>query len=207
MMDALTMDRPFHLQRLFEAQRPDRTEAEEAVRTLIRWAGDDPDREGLLDTPSRVLRAYGEWFAGYADDPAEQLARTFEEAGSYDEPVTLLGIPFRSWCEHHMAPITGVAHVGYLPADRVVGLSKLARVVDCVAKRLQIQERMTAEIALIIDKVLQPRGVAVAIQAEHACISSRGVHKHGISTTTSKMLGAFKQDAVLRNEFLASIRD
>jgi GTP cyclohydrolase IA len=207
MMDALTRDRPFHLPQLFQAQRPDRTEAEEAVRTLIRWAGDDPDREGLLETPSRVLRAYEEWFAGYADDPAEQLARTFEEAGNYDEAVTLHGIPFRSCCEHHMAPITGVAHISYLPADRVVGLSKLARVVDCVAKRLQIQERMTAEIASIIEKVLQPRGVAVAIEAEHACISSRGVHKHGVSTTTSKMLGAFKEDAALRNEFLASIRD
>jgi len=206
-MDARTVDRPFHLQRLFQEQRPDRTEVEEAVRTLIRWAGDDPDREGLLDTPSRVLRAYEEWFAGYTDDPAEQLARTFEDAGEYDEPVTLHGIPFRSWCEHHIAPITGVAHIAYLPASRVVGLSKLARAVDSVAKRLQIQERMTAEIACIIDKVLQPRGVAVAIQAEHACISSRGVHKHGVSTTTSKMLGVFKQDAALRNEFLASIRD
>jgi len=185
MMHAPTAARSFQLQRLFRAQRPDRSEAEEAVRTLIRWAGDDPDREGLLETPSRVLRAYEEWFAGYADDPAEQLARTFDEAGHYDEPVTLRGIPFRSWCEHHMAPITGVAHISYLPADRVVGLSKLARVVDCMAKRLQIQERMTAEIAFIIDKELQPRGVAVAVQAEHACISSRGVHKHGISTTTS----------------------
>lgn len=207
MMDALTTDRSFHLQRLFRAERPDQAEAEEAVRTLIRWAGDDPDREGLLETPSRVLRAFDEWFAGYAVDPGEQLARTFEEAAYYDEPVTLLGIPFRSWCEHHMAPITGVAHIAYLPAHRVVGLSKLARVVDCVARRLQIQERMTAEIAFVIDKVLQPRGVAVAVQAEHACISSRGVHKHGISTTTSKMLGAFKQDAALRNEFLASVRD
>ena len=207
MMDALTMGRPFHLQRLFQGQRPDRVEVEEAVRTLIRWAGDDPDREGLLETPSRVLRAYEEWFAGYADDPAEQLARTFEEAGYYDEPVSLRGIPFRSWCEHHMAPITGVAHIAYLPAGRVVGLSKLARVVDCLAKRLQIQERMTAEVAFIIERALQPRGVAVAIQAEHACISSRGVHKHGISTTTSKMLGAFKQDAALRSEFLASIRE
>jgi GTP cyclohydrolase IA len=206
-MDVLTTDRPFHLKRLFQEQRPDRAEAEEAVRTLIRWAGDDPDREGLLETPSRVLRAFDEWFAGYVDDPAEQLARTFEEAGYYDEPITMFGIPLRSWCEHHMAPISGVAHIAYLPADRVVGLSKLARVVDCVAKRLQIQERMTAEIASIIDKVLQPRGVAVAIQAEHACISSRGVHKHGIATMTSKMLGAFKQDPALRNEFLASIRD
>jgi GTP cyclohydrolase I len=206
MMHAPATDRPFQLQRLFQAQRPDRAKAEEAVRTLIQWAGDDPDREGLLETPSRVLRAFDEWFAGYADDPAEQLAKTFEDAGSYDEPVALLGIPFRSWCEHHMAPITGVAHISYLPADRVVGLSKLARVVDGVAKRLQIQERMTAEIASIIDKVLQPRGVAVAIAAEHACISSRGVHKHGISTTTSKMLGAYKQDTALRGEFLASIR-
>jgi GTP cyclohydrolase I len=195
------------LHRLFDQPRPDQAEAEQAVKTLIRWAGDDPDREGLLDTPARVLRAYNEWFAGYTDDPAEYLARTFEEAGGYDEPVLLRGIPFRSFCEHHMAPITGIAHISYLPAGRVVGLSKLARVLDCVAKRLQIQERMTAEIAAIIDEVLQPRGVAVVIEAAHACMSTRGVHKHGVSTITSRMLGLFKDDPVLRLEFLASTRN
>jgi len=205
-MHALTKGRRVNLHRLFDQQRPDRAEAEEAVRTLIRWAGDDPDREGLLDTPSRVARAYNEWFAGYGEDPAEQLARTFEEVSGYDEPVLLRGIPFHSCCEHHMAAITGVVHISYMPAERVVGLSKLARVVDCIAKRLQIQERMTAEIAAVIDEVLQPRGVAVVIEAEHACMSTRGVHKHGISTTTSRMLGVFKQDPVLRSEFLVSIR-
>ena len=205
-MHALTKGRRVNLHRLFDQQRPDRAEAEEAVRTLIRWAGDDPDREGLLDTPCRVARAYNEWFAGYGEDPAEQLARTFEEVSGYDEPVLLRGIPFHSCCEHHMAAITGVAHISYMPAERVVGLSKLARVVDCIAKRLQIQERMTAEIAAVIDEVLQPRGVAVVIEAEHACMSTRGVRKHGISTTTSRMLGVFRQDPVLRSEFLVSIR-
>jgi GTP cyclohydrolase I len=205
-MDAFTKDPPVDLHRLFEGQRPDRAEAEAAVKTLIRWAGDDPDRDGLLDTPSRVIRAYNEWFAGYGEDPAEHLGRTFEEVAGYDEPVLLRGIPFHSCCEHHMAPITGVAHITYMPAQRLVGLSKLARVVDCIAKRLQIQERMTAEIAGVIDEVLQPRGVAVVIEAAHACMSTRGVHKHGVSTTTSRMLGVFKQDPVLRSEFLASIR-
>lgn len=205
-MHTLAKQRPLDLHRLFERQRPDRTEAEQAVRTLIRWAGDDPDREGLLDTPARVLRAYEEWFAGYSEDPAKHLARTFEEANGYDDPVLLRAIPFRSCCEHHMAPITGVAHISYLPAGRVVGLSKLARVVDCVARRLQIQERMTVQIASVIDEVLQPRGVAVVIEASHACMSSRGVHKHGVATRTSRMLGAFKQNAELRREFLDSIR-
>jgi len=205
-MDALTKERSLDLHQLFDEHGCDRHQAEEAVRTLIRWAGDDPNREGLVDTPSRVLRAYNEWFAGYAEHPAEHLGRTFEEVGGYDEPVLLRGIPFRSCCEHHMAPITGVAHISYLPAERVVGLSKLARVVDSIARRLQIQERMTAEIAAIIDEVLQPRGVAVSIEATHACMSTRGVHKHGISTITSRMLGEFKQDAVLRSEFLASIQ-
>jgi GTP cyclohydrolase I len=205
-MDAFTKEQPVDLHRLFEGQRPDRAEAEAAVKTLIRWAGDDPERDGLLDTPSRVIRAYNEWFAGYGEDPAEHLGRTFEEVAGYDEPVLLRGIPFHSCCEHHMAPITGLAHISYMPAQRVVGLSKLARVVDCIAKRLQIQERMTAEIASVIDEVLQPRGVAVVIEAAHACMSTRGVHKHGISTTTSRMLGVFKQDTVLRTEFLAAIR-
>jgi GTP cyclohydrolase I len=206
MMHALTQERPLDLHRLFEPQRPNQAEAEAAVKTLIRWVGDDPEREGLLDTPARVLRAYNEWFAGYAEDPAEHLTRTFEEAGGYDEPVLLRAIPFRSCCEHHMAPIIGVTHISYVPAERVVGISKLARVVDCVAKRLQIQERMTAEIAGIIDEVLRPRGVAVVVEATHACFSTRGVHKQGVWTVTSRMLGAFKRDPVLRAEFLASIR-
>jgi GTP cyclohydrolase IA len=205
-MDALIHERPHTVARLLERSRPAKAEAEEAVKTLIRWIGDDPNREGLVETPARVLRAYREWFAGYADDPAEHLARTFEEVGGYDEPILLRAIPFRSWCEHHMAPITGHAHIGYLPTARVVGISKLARVVDSLAKRLQIQERMTAEIAGIIDEVLQPRGVGVVIEANHACMSSRGVHKHGTSMVTSRMLGVFKQDPVIRGEFLASIR-
>lgn len=204
-MDALTQQRPFDLHRLFEPQRPSQAEAEEAVKTLIRWAGDDPNREGLLETPARVLRAYEEWFAGYAEDPGEHLARTFEEVGGYDGTVLLRAVPFHSCCEHHMAPITGIVHIGYLPAARVVGISKLARVVDCLARRLQIQERMTAEIAGIIDEILQPRGVGVVVEAMHACMSTRGVHKHGVSTITSRMLGAFAQDVALRGEFLASI--
>jgi GTP cyclohydrolase I len=203
-MDALTAARPSDLQELFDSTRPGRAEAEQAVRTLIRWAGDDPRREGLLDTPSRVLRAYTEWFAGYGEDPAEYLLRTFEEVGGYDEPILLRHVPFRSCCEHHMAPITGFVHVSYLPSGRVVGISKLVRVIDCFARRLQVQERMTAEIAELIHDALQPRGVAVMIEGSHACMSSRGVHKHGVSMVTSKMLGAFKTDAALRNEFLES---
>ena len=205
-MDALTAERTCDLQRLFDSQRPDQAEAEQAVRTLIKWAGDDPKREGLLDTPSRVLRAYNEWFAGYREDPAEYLVRTFQEVGGYDEPILLRDIPFRSCCEHHMAPITGVVHVSYLPSRRVVGISKVVRVIDCFARRLQIQERMTAEIAELIEETLQPRGVGVVIEGTHACMSSRGVHKHGVSMVTSKMLGAFKQDPILRKELLASIQ-
>jgi GTP cyclohydrolase I len=205
-MDALTAERTSDLQRLFDPQRPDQAEAEQAVRTLIKWAGDDPKREGLLDTPSRVLRAYNEWFAGYREDPGEYLIRTFQEVGGYDEPILLRDIPFRSCCEHHMAPITGVVHVSYLPSRRVVGISKVVRVIDCFARRLQIQERMTAEIAELIEETLQPRGVGVVIEGTHACMSSRGVHKHGVSMVTSKMLGAFKQDPILRRELLASIQ-
>lgn len=204
-MDAWTEDRTAELEPFFDLPRPDQVEAEEAVRTLIRWAGDDPEREGLLDTPSRVLRAYNEWFAGYAQDPAEFLVRTFQEVGGYNDPVLLRGVPFRSCCEHHMAPITGVVHVSYLPSRRVVGISKLARVIDCFSRRLQIQERMTVEIAEVIEEILQPRGVAVVIEGTHACMSSRGVHKHGVSMVTSRMLGAFKQDAALRGEFLSAI--
>ena len=160
MMDGLLLEQPFQLGRNNSGQRVRQAEAEDAVRTLIRWIGDDPDREGLVDTPARVLRAYGEWFAGYAEDPVEHLARIFEEVGGYDDPITLRGIPFRSCCEHHMAPITGHAHISYLPAGRVVGISKLARVVDAFARRLQIQERMTTEIAAAIDKALRPSGRA-----------------------------------------------
>jgi GTP cyclohydrolase I len=205
-MDALVSKRPLDGDRRPGPPKPSDAEAEQAVRTLIRWIGDDPDREGLVDTPTRVLRACGEWFAGYADDPAAHLARTFEEVSGYDGPVLLRAIPFRSCCEHHMAPITGLVHVGYLPAGRVVGISKLARVVDGVARRLQIQERMTAEIAGIIDDVLQPRGVGVVIEANHACMSGRGIHKRGIAMVTSQMQGVFKEDPVVRAEFLTAIR-
>jgi len=205
-MDALTAERPSGLQELFDSQRPSQAKAEQAVRTLIKWAGDDPRREGLLDTPSRVLRAYNEWFAGYSEDPAEYLLRTFEEVGGYDEPILLRHVPFRSCCEHHMAPITGTVHIGYLPSKRIVGISKLVRVIDCFARRLQVQERMTAEIAELIQEALQPRGVGVVIEGAHACMSSRGVNKRGVSMVTSKMLGAFKQDAAIRREFLESIK-
>lgn len=193
------------LQQLFDSNRPSRAEAEQAVRTLIKWAGDDPQREGLLDTPARVVRAYREWFCGYDEEPAEHLLRTFGEVGDYDEPIVLRNIPFRSCCEHHMAPITGVVHVAYLPCRKVVGISKLARVVECFARRLQIQERMTAEIAQIIQEALKPRGVAVVIEGEHACMASRGVCKPGIAMVTSKMLGEFKENEALKRDLLNSI--
>lgn len=204
-MDAFTAERTA-LQKLFGSQEADWAEAEQAVRTLIRWAGDDPAREGLLDTPSRVLRAYKEWFAGYQQDPAEYLMRTFEEVGGYDDPIVLRDVPFRSVCEHHMAAISGTVHVSYLPARRVVGISKLVRVVECFARRLQVQERMTAQIAELIQETLQPRGVGVVVEGTHACMSSRGVHKHGVSMVTSKMLGAFRDDPAIRREFLDSIK-
>ncbi len=178
------------------------TDAEEAVRTLLRWAGEDPDREGLLDTPRRVVEGYLDWFSGYKTDPAEYLARTFEEVAGYDEMVVLRDIEFESHCEHHMAPIIGRAHVGYLPTNKVVGISKLARVVDVFARRFQVQEKMTAEIARCIEEVLQPRGVGVVIEAAHECMTTRGVHKRGVSMITSKMLGAFRTDARTRSEFL-----
>lgn len=187
--------------------RPSREEAEAAVRTLLRWAGDDPAREGLLETPARVVKAYEEFFQGYRQDPAELLAKTFEEVNGYDEMVLVKGIPFESYCEHHLVPIIGVAHVGYLPTSRVVGLSKLARVVDCFAKRLQIQENMTVEIADAIERALSPKGVAVIIDAEHQCMSTRGVHKHGTSTTTSCMRGAFRNDPAARAEFMTLIQE
>ncbi len=190
---------------LLPAGRPERTEAEAAVRTLLRWAGDNPDREGLLDTPARVVRAFEEFFAGYDQDPEAILRRTFEETDGYDEMVVLKDIPFESHCEHHLAPIIGKAHVGYLPEHRVVGISKLARVVEAYAKRLQIQEKMTAQIAKAIEGVLQPRGVAVVIEASHQCMTTRGVHKAGVTMVTSRMLGAFRDDAMTRREFLAVI--
>lgn len=185
--------------------RPSREEAEAAVRTLLRWAGDDPAREGLLDTPGRVVRAYGEWFRGYREDPHADLQRTFEEVEGYDEMVILRDIRFESYCEHHLAPIIGRAHVGYMPTSRVVGISKLARVVDSFAKRLQVQEKMTAQIANAIHEVLQPKGVAVVVEAEHQCMSTRGVHKHGVSMVTSTMLGVFRDDSTTRKEFLTMI--
>jgi GTP cyclohydrolase I len=185
--------------------RPSRDAAEEAVRTLLRWAGEDPTREGLVDTPQRVVTAYGEWFAGYAIDPEEILSRTFEEVNGYDEMVILRGVRFESHCEHHMAPIIGQAHVGYLPDRRVVGISKLARLVDAFAKRLQIQERMTAQIAATLNDVLKPQGVGVVIEATHGCMTTRGVHKNGLTMVTSQMIGAFRDDASMRREFLAAI--
>jgi GTP cyclohydrolase IA len=188
------------------AERPSRLQAEAAVRTLIRWAGDDPERQGLLDTPARVVRAYEEWFAGYDDDPAQLLERCFEEIAGYDEIVLLRDIRFESHCEHHMAPVIGRAHIGYLPHRRVVGISKLARLVQAFAKRLQIQERMTAEIADALDRVLQPRGVAVVIEAAHQCMTTRGVHSCGVSMVTSRMLGVFRERPETRQEFLSALR-
>jgi GTP cyclohydrolase IA len=185
--------------------KPSREEAEAAVRTLIRWAGDDPDREGLLATPSRVVRAYEEWFAGYNDDPREYLKRTFEETGGYDEVVVLRDIRFESFCEHHIAPIIGRVHIGYLPRNRVVGISKLARLVEVFSRRLQIQEKMTAEIASCLDAVLKPHGVAVVTEATHQCMTTRGVHKTGVSMVTSRMLGVFRDHAETRQEFLSAI--
>jgi GTP cyclohydrolase I len=188
-----------------EPVRPTREQAENAVRTLIRWAGDDPEREGLLATPGRVVRAYEEWFAGYKDDPRDYLKRTFEETGGYDEVVVLRDIRFESHCEHHMAPVIGRVHIGYLPRNRVVGISKLARLVDVYARRLQIQEKMTAEIAACLDTVLKPHGVAVVTEATHQCMTTRGVHKTGVTMVTSRMLGVFRDHAETRQEFLAAI--
>src|ERR1700686_3775802 len=184
---------------------PSRDEAMEAVRTLLRWAGDDPSREGLLGTPDRVVRSYEEYFTGYGVDPVDLLQRTFEEISGYDEIVLLKDIRFESHCEHHMAPIIGKAHIAYLPNDRVVGISKLARLVEVYAKRLQIQEKMTAEIANTIDQVLRPKGVAVVIEAAHQCMTTRGVHKAGVSMVTSRMLGVFRADPTTRREVLTMI--
>jgi len=186
--------------------KPTREQAEDAVRTLLRWAGDDPAREGLHDTPQRVVDAYGDWFSGYADDPCESLARTFEEVAGYDEMIVLRDIEFESHCEHHMAPIIGKAHVGYLPDGKVVGISKLARVVEAYARRFQVQEKMTAQIANAIQDVLAPRGVGVVVEAVHECMTTRGIHKRGVSMVTSTMLGSFREDARTRAEFLRFIR-
>jgi len=186
-------------------RRPSREEAEEAVRTLLRWAGEDPEREGLHGTPDRVVRSYEEFYAGYADDPVALLARTFAEVEDYDEIVLLRDIRFESHCEHHMVPIIGRAHVAYLPRRRVVGISKLARIVDVYARRLQIQERMTAQIANTINDVLQPHGVAVIIEAGHQCMTTRGVHRPGVSMVTSRMLGAFRENSDTRRELLSML--
>jgi GTP cyclohydrolase I len=207
-MDALVTGlehAPDHAQDTELAQRPSRAAAEAAVRTLIRWAGDDPRREGLADTPDRVLRAYAEWFGGYAEDPVELLERTFGESGGYDGMVLLRDIRFVSHCEHHMAPVLGRAHVAYLPGGRVVGISKLTRLVDLYARRLQIQERMTAQIANALEAVLRPRGVAVVVEATHGCMATRGVHRPGAAMVTSRLLGAFRDHPETRAEFLSAI--
>ena len=185
--------------------RPTRAEAESAVRTLIRWAGDDPKREGLLATPSRVARAYEEWFGGYDEDPRDYLKRTFEEVAGYDEIVLLRDVRFVSHCEHHMAPIIGRIHIAYLPRNRVVGISKLIRLVDAYARRLQVQERLTAEIASCLDSVLQPHGVAVVIEGAHECMTTRGVRRPDVTMVTSRMLGVFRTQPQTRAEFLAAI--
>jgi GTP cyclohydrolase I len=186
-------------------KRPTETEAENAVRTLIRWAGDDPDREGLKATPGRVVRAYKEWFSGYDEDPNDYLRRTFEEVGGYDEMVLLRDIRFASHCEHHMAPIIGRVHIGYLPRNRVIGISKLARLVETFARRLQVQEKMTAEIANCLSMVLKPHGVGVVVEAEHECMTTRGVHKTAVTMVTSRMVGAFRNQKQTRDEFLSAI--
>lgn len=191
--------------RLSAIARPSRAEAEAAIRTLLLWAGDDPDREGLVDTPARVARAYEEFFAGYGDDPVAMLARSFEETDGYDEMVVLRDIRLESHCEHHMVPIIGKAHIAYLPQGRVVGISKLARVIETYAKRLQIQEKLTAQIANTIESVLKPKGVAVVIEAAHQCMTTRGIHKPGVSMVTSRMLGEFRTNDATRREFLSII--
>jgi GTP cyclohydrolase I len=185
--------------------KPTRPDAEDAVRTLIRWAGDNPNRQGMRGTPARVVRAYEEWFSGYAENPRDYLSRTFDEVAGYDEIVVLRDISFESHCEHHLAPIIGRAHIGYLPHNRVVGISKLARLVDVYAKRFQIQEKMTAEIAACLDNVLKPYGVAVVIEAVHQCMTTRGVHKSGVTMVTSQMLGVFRERLETRHEFLSAI--
>ncbi len=185
--------------------RPSRKQAEEAVSTLLRWAGEDPLREGLVDTPKRVAKAYEDWFSGYKDDPVRYLRRTFEEVDGYDEMIVLRNIEFESHCEHHMAPIIGKAHIGYLPDTKVIGISKLARVVEAFARRFQVQEKMTAQIANCIEDVLKPKGVGVVIEAVHQCMTTRGIHKSNVSMVTSQMVGSFRKDARTRAEFLRMI--
>ena len=185
--------------------RPSRKQAEEAVNTLLLWAGEDPRREGLIDTPKRVALAYEDWFSGYKDDPVRYLRRTFEEVDGYDEMIILRNIGLESHCEHHMAPIIGRAHIGYLPDTKVVGISKLARVVEAFARRFQVQEKMTAQIANCIEDVLKPKGVGVVIEAVHQCMTTRGIHKSDVSMVTSQMVGAFRKDARTRAEFLRMI--
>ena len=185
--------------------RPSREEAEDAIRTLLKWAGDDPAREGLRDTPERVARAFEDWFSGYNEDPEEFLRRTFEEVEGYDDMVVLKDIRFESHCEHHLAPIIGKVHIGYLPKNKVVGISKLARVVDTFARRLQVQETMNAQIANCIQRVLEPKGVAVVIEATHQCMTTRGVHKPGVTMVTSSMSGEFRKNPLTRREFLSVI--
>jgi GTP cyclohydrolase I len=191
--------------RIPKPHRPSRKQAEEAVRTLLLWAGEDTRREGLVDTPARVARAYEDWFSGYKEDPIGFLTRTFEEVDGYDEMIVLRDIEFESHCEHHMAPIIGHAHVGYLPNQKVVGISKLARVVDAFARRFQVQEKMTAQVANCIWDVLDPKGVGVVIEASHQCMTTRGIHKSNVSMVTSRMLGTFRKDARTRAEFLRMI--
>ena len=202
-LNSIAPTTPAHPQQ--SVARPTAEEAEAAVRTLIRWAGDNPDREGLLDTPKRVAKSYKELFSGYAIDPVSLLERTFEEVEGYDEIVLLRDIRLESYCEHHMVPIIGRCHIAYMPANRVVGISKLARVADAYAKRLQIQEKLTVQIANTIDQVLQPRGVGVVIEAGHQCMTTRGVHKPGVSMVTSRMIGVFRDDPSTRRELMAMI--
>ena len=189
-----------------ENTHPTRSEAEEAVRTLIRWMGDDPTREGLIDTPKRVIKSYAELFSGYTQDPSEILERTFEETDGYGDIVLLKDIRVESYCEHHLIPITGVAHVAYIPENRVVGISKLARTVELFSKRLQIQEKLTSQVANAINDTLKPKGVAVLIEAEHGCMTTRGVHKPGVNMVTKTLLGCFKENPDLRTEFLSLIK-
>jgi GTP cyclohydrolase I len=193
--------------RMTSDKKPTRADVEAAFKTIIRWTGDDPTRDGLKETPSRLTRAYEEYFRGYDEDPEAILQKTFEEIEGYDEMIVLRGIRFESHCEHHMAPIIGRAWVAYIPRGRVVGISKLARVVNAYAKRLQIQEKMTAQIANTIQKVLEPEGVAVVLKAEHQCMTTRGVHKPGTDLVTSRMLGAFRDNAITRQEFLAIVTE
>lgn len=186
-------------------RKPSRKQAEEAIRTLLLWAGEDTRREGLVDTPQRVARAYEDWFSGYRENPVEFLSRTFEEVEGYDEMIVLRDIAFESHCEHHMAPIIGKAHVGYLPRSKVVGISKLARVVEAFARRFQVQEKLTAQIANCIQDVLNPKGVGVVIEATHQCMTTRGIHKSDVTMVTSQMIGGFRKDARTRMEFLRMI--